>query len=65
MLTLMTILFLFLIIVQPLITIWALNTIFTRLAIPYTFSTWLATVWLTAIVGGASAFMVYGNALMM
>ena len=29
-------------IVGPLITIWALNTLFPILMIPYTFSTWLA-----------------------
>ncbi len=28
----------------PLLTIWALNTLFPVLAIPYTFWTWLATV---------------------
>lgn len=31
-----------LLIVGPLITIWALNTLFPVLAIPYTFWTWLA-----------------------
>lgn len=32
------------IIAGPLITIWALNTLFPALAIPYTFWTWLATI---------------------
>ena len=38
-----------LIIAGPLVTIWALNTLFPALAIPYTFWTWLATICL----GGA------------
>lgn len=33
-----------LIVVGPLITIWAMNTLFPALAIPYTFWTWLATI---------------------
>jgi len=37
------------IIAGPLITIWALNTLFPALAIPFTFWTWLAA----AILGGA------------
>ena len=37
-----------LIILGPLFTIWALNTLFPVLAIPYTFETWLATI----ILGG-------------
>ena len=37
-----------LIIVGPLLTIWALNTLFPLLAIPYTFWTWLSVV----ILGG-------------
>ena len=32
----------------PLVTIWALNTLFPALAIPYTLETWAATV----IMGG-------------
>lgn len=35
-------LILILLVVGPLITIWALNTLFPVLAIPYTFWTWLA-----------------------
>lgn len=35
-------LILVLLVVGPLITIWALNTLFPALAIPYTFWTWLA-----------------------
>ncbi len=37
------------VIAGPLITIWALNTLFPALAIPFTFWTWLAA----AILGGA------------
>jgi hypothetical protein len=36
------------IIVGPLLSIWALNTLFPVLAIPYTFETWLAVM----LVGG-------------
>lgn len=39
---------LFLIIVGPLLTIWALNTLFPVLAIGYTWQTWLSVV----ILGG-------------
>ena len=35
---------LFLIVMGPILTIWSLNTLFTSLAIPYTFETWLAVV---------------------
>lgn len=34
----------FLIIIGPIITIWALNTLFPVLVIPYTVETWLAVV---------------------
>jgi hypothetical protein len=37
-----------LLILGPILTIWALNTLFPVLAIPYTLSTWAATV----ILGG-------------
>lgn len=37
-----------LIAVGPILTIWSLNTIFPSLAIPYTFSTWAAVVFLGA-----------------
>jgi cobalamin biosynthesis protein CobD/CbiB len=36
------------IVLGPLFTIWALNTLFPVLAIPYTFETWAATI----ILGG-------------
>jgi len=38
----------FMIVVGPLLTIWALNTVFPVLAIPYTWQTWLAIIF----VGG-------------
>jgi hypothetical protein len=38
----------FLIVVGPLLTIWALNTLFPVLAIQYTWQTWLAVIF----VGG-------------
>ena len=41
-----------LVIVSPLITIWALNTIFPSLAIPFTIWTWLAVVWLHTVAVG-------------
>jgi len=37
-----------LVILGPIATIWALNTLFPALAIPFTFETWCATV----ILGG-------------
>lgn len=41
---LLTVLIIALLVFGPLITIWALNTLFPILAIEYTFSTWLATI---------------------
>lgn len=41
-----------LIVVGPLLTIWALNTLFPMLAIPYEFTTWLAVVLLGAAMKG-------------
>jgi hypothetical protein len=38
-----------LVLVSPLITIWALNTLFPLLAIPYTIWTWLATFWIVGV----------------
>ena len=46
--TLVLILVFTVIIFGPIVTIWALNTLFPVLAIPYTIETWLATV----IIGG-------------
>ena len=41
-----------LVIVSPLITIWALNTLFPSLAIPLTIWTYLAVVWLHTVAVG-------------
>jgi hypothetical protein len=38
------------IIVGPLLTLLALNTLFPALAIPYTFGTWLATFFLLTVI---------------
>jgi len=38
--------------VGPLITLLALNTLFPTLAIPYTFGTWLATLWVLIVING-------------
>jgi hypothetical protein len=47
-LILIVVLVIFLVVIGPIATIWALNTLFPALAIPFTVDTWLATV----IVGG-------------
>lgn len=36
--------------IGPLLTIWALNTLFPILAIPYTFWTWLAVIFLGVFI---------------
>lgn len=41
---------LLLIVFAPFATIWALNTLFVSLAIPYTFETWAAVVILSSVV---------------
>jgi hypothetical protein len=40
------------IIAVPLFTLLALNTLFPTLSIPYTFGTWLATLWVLAVING-------------
>lgn len=40
-----------LITIGPLLTIWALNTLFPVLAIPYTFWTWAAALILGSLIG--------------
>lgn len=42
----------FLLVAGPLLTIWALNTLFPALAIPTTFDTWVAVVILGAFIRG-------------
>ena len=46
----MIILVVLLVIVGPLATIWALNTLFPVLAIPFTFDTWVAALVLMSVV---------------
>ena len=41
------------IIVGPLLSIWALNTLFPVLAIPYTFETWLAVMLVGGMIRGS------------
>jgi hypothetical protein len=48
----MIIIVLLLVILGPIITIWALNTLFPSLAIPLTFETWVAALVLGGIVRG-------------
>ena len=43
-----------LVIVSPIATIWALNTVFPSLAIPFNIWTWLAVVWLHTVAVGVS-----------
>lgn len=43
-----------LIILSPFATLWALNTLFPVLAIPYTFETWLAIVVLGGLVSSSA-----------
>ena len=42
------------IILAPFASIWALNTLFPALAIPYTIETWLAVLLLSGALGGSS-----------
>ena len=46
----MLVLVLALVIAGPLVTVWALNTLFPALVIPYTFDTWLAVILLSAAI---------------
>ena len=43
-----------LIVFGPLCSIWALNTLFPVLAIPYTFETWLAVILLGGVINSRS-----------
>ena len=43
-----------LIVFGPLCSIWALNTLFPMLAIPYTFDTWLAVILLGGVINTRS-----------
>jgi hypothetical protein len=42
----------FLIVIGPIATIWALNTLFPALAIPFSFETWAAVVILGGVIRG-------------
>jgi hypothetical protein len=44
----------FAVVFGPFITIWALNTLFPVLAIPYTFETWAAVIVIHATLRGVS-----------
>lgn len=46
--TILLVLLVLVVVLGPIATIWAVNTLFPTLAIPYTLETWLATV----IIGG-------------
>jgi hypothetical protein len=41
-----------LLLLAPLLTIWSLNIMFPVLAIPYNFFTWVAALWLGAVLSG-------------
>jgi len=45
------------IIFGPLISIWALNTLF-GLSIPFTFATWFASLWISGIIAGGAKMAV-------
>ena len=51
---LLAILIVILLLVSPIFTIWALNTLFPILAIPMNIWTWLAVCWLHVVIAGAS-----------
>lgn len=51
---LLAILIVVLLLVSPIFTIWALNTLFPVLAIPMNIWTWLAVLWLHIVIGSAS-----------
>lgn len=51
---LLAILIVVLLLVSPIFTIWALNTLFPILAIPMNIWTWLAVLWLHIIISSAS-----------
>jgi hypothetical protein len=49
---LLLVLILIVVFLGPLVTIWALNTLFPVLAIPYSIETWLATAVIAGIIRG-------------
>lgn len=44
----MIVLIIAIVVFGPMITIWALNTLFPVLAIPFDFATWFAVIWVGA-----------------
>lgn len=48
----LVVLIVLLIIIGPILTIWALNTLFPALAIPTNFWTWLAVILLGSVIRG-------------
>jgi len=50
--TFLIILLFVVVLLGPIVTIWALNTLFPVLAIPYTLETWFATVIIGGIIRG-------------
>ena len=55
-LALLGILVIVLVIVSPIFSIWALNTLFPTLAIPTNFWTWLAVFWLHVVIGSSVSY---------
>lgn len=49
----LTLVVVLLLIIGPLLTIWALNTLFPALAIPHTFTTWLSVIVLASVLHGS------------
>jgi hypothetical protein len=45
-----------LVLVSPIFTIWALNTLFPVLAIPMNIWTWLAVCWIHIVIGGSVSY---------
>jgi hypothetical protein len=45
---------LFIVVMAPFASIWALNTLFPTLAIPYSLDTWLASLILSGVLGSSS-----------
>ena len=55
-LALLGIVVIILVLVSPIFTIWALNTIFPVLAIPMNIWTWLAVCWIHIVIGGSVSY---------
>ena len=55
-LALLGIVVIILVLVSPIFTIWALNTLFPVLAIPMNIWTWLAVCWIHIVIGGSVSY---------